>query len=74
VDFANNAVAGGDSRLYPPGNLFVTEQEFDAQFEQVSSGDFRLRVNSRFRGRASDGRDLGADMASIARAAGVRAR
>ena len=74
VEFASNAIGGGEPRLYPSGNLFVAEEEFDAQFEQPSSGDFRLRPNSRLRGRASDGKDLGADIAAIARATGIRAR
>ena len=74
AEFSSNVVGGGDSRIYPGGNMFVTEQEFDAQFEQPSSGDFRLRSNSRFRGRASDGKDPGADLAAIARAMGLRAR
>ena len=74
VDFSNNAVAGGESRLYPAGNLFVSEDEFAVQFEQPSSGDYRLRANSRFRARASDGKDLGADIAAIARAMGIRPR
>ena len=74
VEFASNVVAGGDPRLYPGGNLFVTEEEFDAQFVQRASGDFRLRANSRLRGRASDGKDPGADLAAIAQAMGLRAR
>jgi hypothetical protein len=74
VDFTGNGMAGGDSRQYPAGNLFVSPEEFEAQFVQPSSGDFRLRPNSRFRGRASDGKDLGADMAALARAAARRVR
>ena len=74
VEFASNVVGGGDARLYPGGNVFVTEQELDAQFEQPSSGDFRLRADSRIRGRASDGKDPGADLAAIARAMGLRPR
>ena len=72
VDFRSNGIAGGDARLYPSGNLFVSEQEFDAQFESATGGDFRLRANSHFRRRGSDGRDLGADVVALARAFGAR--
>ena len=74
ADFAANAIAGGEPLRYPSGNLFLSDEEFDAQFEQPSSGDFRLRRSSRLKGRASDGKDLGADAAAIARLMGVRPR
>lgn len=74
ADFGGNALAGGDPKRYPAGNLFLTEAEFDAQFVQATSGDFRLRPNSRLRGRASDGKDVGADIAAIARETGLRPR
>jgi hypothetical protein len=70
--FSGNAIAGGDSRRYPPGNAFVPETEFDAQFVNAASGDFRLRSNSRFRGAASDKKDLGADVSALAGALGLR--
>lgn len=70
--FSGNAIAGGDSRRYPPGNAFVPEAEFDAQFVNAASGDFRLRSNSRFRGAASDKKDLGADVSALAGALGLR--
>ena len=72
VDFQSNAIAGGDSRLYPSGNLFVSEDAFAAHFENAPAGDFRLRADSRFRRRASDGRDLGADMEALTRVFGAR--
>lgn len=74
VDFRSNAIGGGDPRLYPSGNLFVSAEEFDAEFQNAKTGDFRLRANSRFRGRASDGKDLGADIAALTRALGARRR
>jgi hypothetical protein len=74
ADFTSNAIAGGDARLYPGGNLFVSEEEFDREFVDAAGGDFRLRPNSRFTKKASDGRDLGADVAAIAKATGGRPR
>ena len=72
IVFTSNAIAGGDARLYPSGNTFVSEEEFNEQFVDVARGDFRLRPNSRFRRAASDKRDLGADVAAIAQAMGLR--
>jgi hypothetical protein len=70
--FSSNGIAGGEARLYPNGNQFVDEQEFDRQFVDAAGGDFRLRPGSRFRKAASDGRDLGADLRAIALAMGLR--
>lgn len=70
VEFRSNGIGGGDLRLYPSGNLFLSEEEFERQFENVASGDFRLRGNSRFRGRGTAGSDLGADVAALMRILG----
>lgn len=72
IDFRGNGIGGGESRLYPSGNLFLSEEEFERQFENVSSGDFRLRANSRFRGRGTAGTDLGADVGALLRILGPR--
>ena len=74
ADFTSNAIAGGDAKSYPPGNMFVADDEFDREFVNPAEGDYRLRPNSRFAKRASDGRDLGADLAAIARVTGLRLR
>jgi hypothetical protein len=73
-EFRSNAIAGGDARMYPSGNHFVSDAEWEQEFVNAAGGDFRLRPNSRFAKRASDGRDLGADLEEIARATGLRAR
>jgi hypothetical protein len=70
--FQSNAIAGGDSRSYPSGNIFLREGEFDGQFVSPSTGDFRLRPGSRLRSAATDKKDLGADIGAIAVAMGVR--
>ena len=72
--FLSNGIAGGEPRLYPGGNVFLPEAEFDREFLDTRNGDFRLRPDSRFRGKGSDGRDLGADIAAIAKALGLRQR
>lgn len=54
--FTGNIIAGGQARLYPRGNTFISRKEFDELFEDAKAGDFRLK-----RG----GRDAGADVAAI---------
>jgi hypothetical protein len=70
--FQSNAIAGGDARIYPSGNTFVGDGELAANFVNAAAGDFRLRPDSRFRRAASDKKDLGADMAALATALGIR--
>jgi hypothetical protein len=41
---------------------------FDAQFSDLSRGDFRLTADSALRGAATDGGDIGADAGVIASA------
>jgi hypothetical protein len=70
--FEFNAIAGGDATRYPKGNTFVAEADFNAAFVDAAGGDYRLKPGSRFRGAASDGRDVGADVAAVAQALGLR--
>lgn len=72
IAFSSNGIAGGDARLYPSGNTFVGADDFDRQFVNPSGGDYRLKPDSRFRRAASDGRDLGADVAALMQALGWR--
>ena len=70
--FQSNAIAGGDARSYPSGNIFLRDGEFDSQFVSPAAGDFRLRPGSRLRGVSSDKKDLGVDIAALAAAMGLR--
>jgi hypothetical protein len=70
--FQSNAIAGGDSRIYPSGNVFIGDADFASNFINPSTGDFRLRSDSRLRRAGSDKKDLGADIAALAIALGVR--
>jgi hypothetical protein len=63
--FTNNVLAGGKASLYPADNLFPSPEDFLRQFVAADQGDLRLVDDSSFRGRASDGTDLGADVARI---------
>lgn len=65
ADFSDNVLAGGRASQYPGGNLFPSVEDFMRQFVGPGEGDVRLVENSQFRGRASDGTDLGADVEAI---------
>ena len=72
VQFEGNVIAGGNSRQYPSRNMFISSEEFDRQFVDMPGGDFRLRPDSRFRRAGTDGKDVGADLAAIAKIRGAR--
>jgi len=61
-EVVNNAIAGAEGTRYPAGNLLPSSADFAGQFEGYASGNYRLRSDSPWRGAASDGRDLGADL------------
>lgn len=63
--FTGNVLAGGRASQYPADNFFPTVEEFEAQFVDASRENFQLKRDSNFRTRASDGGDLGADVARI---------
>ena len=62
--FRANVIAGAEARLYPPGNFFPARLA-DARFTDDAAGDFRLLAASPFRGRATDGKDVGCDFAAL---------
>jgi hypothetical protein len=74
IVFATNGIAGGEARRYPSSNQFVSEDDFARQFVDPAAGDYRLKSGSRFRRAASDGRDVGADVAGLMQALGWRFR
>jgi hypothetical protein len=74
IVFSTNGIAGGESRRYPSGNQFVSEDDFQRQFIDARIGDYRLKPDSRFKRAASDGRDVGADVAGVMQALGWRFR
>jgi len=65
-----NVMAGGSSRLYPPGNFFPSLEELMRQFVNPDGGDLRLRPDSAWRSAASDGGAVGVDHAELFRAIG----
>jgi GT2 family glycosyltransferase len=64
-----NVIAGGDAGIYPPDNFFPRRLE-DVGFVDLPRRNLRLSESSQFRGRGSDGADVGVDTVGLARALG----
>jgi hypothetical protein len=62
--FARNVLAelpaDVSSSQYPANNFFPTS--FNAQFVDAAGGNYRLRESSPYRGKATDGKDIGCDL------------
>lgn len=58
-NFAGNVIAGADANRYPTGNLYPAAFGADF-FADAARGNYRVR-QTRFKGRATDGRDPGCD-------------
>ena len=54
--FTGNIIAGGQARLYPDGNTFISREELDALFVDAAAGDYTLKKS---------GADAGADVRAI---------
>jgi hypothetical protein len=63
----NNVFAGNSGYSYPVGNFF-TPGVSGVGFSAPASGDFTLLVSSPFKGKASDGRDPGANISEVLKA------
>jgi hypothetical protein len=63
ASITHNVLAGGSSSAYPCGNSFPGIDEYRRQFVNFDAHDYHLAPQSAWHHAASDGRDLGADMA-----------
>lgn len=57
-----NAIVGIATGNYPAGNFGPTETTFQAQFVDYAGGNYRLAPTSIYKGQATDGTDLGAEI------------
>ncbi len=62
--FRNNVIAGGRSSLYPEGNFFPASID-EAKFADRDGGNYSLSDSSPYRNKATDGKNIGCDMAAI---------
>lgn len=60
----NNVIAGVAAGSYPVLNYFPASV-FDARFVDASSSLYSLAADSPYRGKASDGKDIGVDFAAL---------
>jgi hypothetical protein len=70
---ADNANVGAEERIekkYPSGNLFVSSYE-SIGFMDYAHGNWQLATGSRYRGKATDGKDPGVDFGAL-EASGVK--
>lgn len=65
--FTHNVIADGEPGRYPRDNVFPSSADMRTQFIGYTSGDYRLISTSRWRGAASDGRNIGADLDGVPR-------
>ena len=75
---AGNAVActgssGCSATNYPPGNKFLPDAEWQAQFVDYAGGNYRLRSSCALLTMGTDGKAPGADLDAIALATGEKA-
>jgi hypothetical protein len=63
--FKNNVIIGGTAMSYPAGNFFPA-MESDVGF--ASATDFRLKSDSPYAKKATDGTDIGADFPALEKA------
>jgi len=61
ADVNYNAIIGGDSSLYRGTNFFPTSID-ELRFVNYSGMDFRLKPESKYRGRGFGGKNIGADL------------
>ncbi|MFC2130971.1 T9SS type A sorting domain-containing protein [Bacteroidota bacterium] len=60
-----NAVIGGTAANHPPGSYFPANNA-DVEFVDFNGGDYHLSSSSPYKNLGTDGKDLGADIDSIA--------
>lgn len=67
--FTHNAIVGASAASYPAGNFFPATMA-DVGFVDFAGGDYSLAGSSPYADAATDGGDLGADMAALLAATG----
>jgi PKD repeat protein len=60
-----NVLAGGSASLYPTDNFFPDVPTFYGQFVDYSGGNYALKSNSPYIARATDGKNIGADLTAL---------
>jgi hypothetical protein len=64
--FSRNVIPGADPRSYPAGNFYPASLK-DVGFTDLDEQIYSLAPTSKFRGKATDGKDPGADFDTVRR-------
>jgi hypothetical protein len=68
-----NVMVGADGGIYPADNFYPAGFE-DLKFADRKGGNYRLTAASRYKGRGTDGKDIGCDTDALAAALGTGGR
>jgi hypothetical protein len=68
--FKRNVIAGADASRYPPDNFYPFGLG-ELKFVDWKRGDYRLAATSRYKGRGTDGKDIGCDIEALEAALGA---
>jgi hypothetical protein len=68
-----NVIAGAQAANYPPDNFYPASLDA-VGFVDLLRGNYRLRADSKFRGRGTDGKDVGCDLDALEAALPAGAR
>ncbi len=66
----DNIVVGAPASSYPTGNFYPASMS-DVNFVDFANGNYRLSPSSSYKGAATDGTDVGANVDAINTAAGT---
>jgi len=72
-EIRRNVLVGADAGRYPSDNFFPAGLN-DIKFVDRRGGDYRLAAESRYKGRGTDGKDIGCDVEKLMAALGNMAR
>jgi hypothetical protein len=64
-EMRRNVMAGGSASKYPTDNFFPATTVFLTQFVNAAAGDYRLAPASLYKSAATDGTDVGVDIAKL---------
>lgn len=64
ADFRNNLILDEQGASWPKGNFLVKNAKA-AGMSDFKAGDYRLSPSSKYKGKATDGKDIGADVSAV---------
>ena len=66
LDFSNNLILDSPTSNWPAGNQFASTNGIAmTRFNKGNGGDYRLSTASKYKAKATDGKDFGADISLV---------